>query len=223
MSTAVLLLTVLAAITILGYMIAINSHGPTRLSISYLLATVLLAGTVWATVQHVNSGLDKKNAEELRRLEQEKRQAEARARSQEQSLIESKKRLAFAGKLNSVIAEGSGLATMMMNTDLRDYSVEFNVLIARATKAKRASERVAKEFERILSEKTNDYYDESAALVKEGIENLTEAAKFYYLYFRSDDAAQEKLRERMMRRKARDSYELFKNAGDLIAVASESP
>jgi hypothetical protein len=221
MSTAVLLLTVLAALTILAYMVAINSHGPTRLSISYLLATMILAGTVWATVQHVNSGLDKRKTEQLRRLEEEKMLAEARVRSQEQTLMESKKRLAFAGKLNAVITECSGLATTMMNTDLRDYSVEVNVLISRAAKTKRATEEAAEEFERILAEQREDYYRKSTELVEEGLENLTEAAKYYYLYFRSEDPAQEQLRERLMRQKARSAYELFKNASDLIAVASE--
>jgi hypothetical protein len=203
-------------------MVATAAHGPTRLSISYLLATMILAGTLWATVQHVNSGLDKMKTEKLRRLEKEKQQAEARVRSQEQTLMESRKRLAFAGKLNAVITEGSGLATAMMNTDLRDYSVEFNVLIGRAAKTREAAEEVGEEFDRILAERTDDYYTKSTELVKEGIGNLTEATKYYYLYFRSDDSAQEELRERVMRQKARKAYELFRNASDLIAVASES-
>ena len=56
MSVEILLLGVLIGITLLGYMIAINSHGPTRLSTSLLIATVILVGTVWAIIQHANYG-----------------------------------------------------------------------------------------------------------------------------------------------------------------------
>ena len=82
MSIEILLLGILVGITLLGYMIAINSHGPTRLSVSYLIATLILAGTVWAIVQHVNYGDSKKQQEMYRRLELEKKKAEELAQQE---------------------------------------------------------------------------------------------------------------------------------------------
>ena len=65
----VLLLAALGGITLLAYMIAINAHGPIRLSLSYLLATCHLAGTVYVTVQYVNSTADRRTAEQIQKLE----------------------------------------------------------------------------------------------------------------------------------------------------------
>ena len=67
MGVEVYLLCSFVGLTLLAYMVAINSHGPTRLSVSYLIATLMLAGTVWAIVQHVNTGLDERKMEEFKR------------------------------------------------------------------------------------------------------------------------------------------------------------
>jgi hypothetical protein len=61
MGTEVLLLIVLGALTLIAYIIALNSHGPVHLAISYLLATSILIATVWVTVQYVNSGDKRRN------------------------------------------------------------------------------------------------------------------------------------------------------------------
>ena len=47
MSIEILLLGIACSMTLLAYMIAINAHGTTRLSLSYFLATLMLAGNVW--------------------------------------------------------------------------------------------------------------------------------------------------------------------------------
>ncbi len=86
MSVEILLLAVMGGITLLAYMVAINSHGPTRLSISYLIATVILAGTVWVTVQYVNNDQNIRNSEEVKRLEQEKQKAEEQICSRESAV-----------------------------------------------------------------------------------------------------------------------------------------
>ncbi len=218
MTVEVLLLAVLVGITLLAYMIAINSHGPTRLSFSYLIATLILAGTVWAIVQHVNYGVDRKQMAEFKRLEMEKRLAEQRARSQEQALKENKERMEFATKLNSIITAGAGLATTLMNTDVRDFSVELDVLIGRAHGTRKKAEELAEKYKKISKEE--EFFPQSVSLIKSAIENVNESAKYYYLYYRSEDAAQEELRERLMRQKARTAYEDFKKASSLVASNS---
>lgn len=218
MSIEILLLAVLVGITLLAYMIALNSHGPTKLSISYLIATLILAGTVWAIVQYVNSGLDKKQMEEFRRLELEKKMAEERIASQEQTILENKKRTNFATKLNNIINQGTGLATAMMNVDLRDFSTELDVLVGRAHATKRSADELLQEFEKIKNEES--YFAESISLIGESINQIITAAKYYSIYFRSEDSAQEEVRERMMRQEARKAYEQLKKAGSLIASNS---
>ncbi len=215
MTLEVYLLCLFVGITLIAYMVAINAHGPTRLSVSYLIATVMLAGTVWAIVQHVNSGLDKVKMEEFKRLEIEKQRAEERVRTQEQALLENKARMGYAAKLNDVINEGTGLSTVMINVDMRDFSAELDVLMGRATATQRKCSDLKERFVKIEHEE--QYLGPAKNDIREALEQLEGAAGYYKLYFRSEDGAQEEMRERMMRQKARRSYELFKKAASQMA------
>ena len=86
MSIELLLLMLLGAVTLVAYMVALNSHGPKRLAVSYLIATAILIVSVWATVQYVNSGDNRKKMEEFRKLESEKQKAEDQMHSQEAAM-----------------------------------------------------------------------------------------------------------------------------------------
>ncbi|MFP4416355.1 MAG: hypothetical protein ACOC4C_00385 [Fibrobacterota bacterium] len=218
MTVEILLLANLGALTLLAYMIAINAHGPTRLSFSYLIATLILAGTVYAVVQHVNTGLDQKQMAEFRRLEREKMQAEEQARSQQQKLKENKQMLMAAAKLNETINRGTGLATTIMNADLRDFSVELDVLIGRAAATGKKVQELQKDFSSLALEK--DWYSQSRQNMVKAFEQLESASQYYSLYFRSEDQAQEQLREKVMRQRAREAYELLKKASSEIATSS---
>jgi hypothetical protein len=220
MSIEILLLAVLAGITLLAYMVAINSHGPTRLSISYLLATLILAGTVWATVQYVNEGLDRQKAAQMRKLEMENQRAEERIRSQEKTLLESRKRTAYAAKLNAVISQGTGLATSLINANLRDMSVDLDALIGRATMANKKSEELQEQFNKARKEVGQGYYMQSIKDIATALDELDEASRYYRLYYYSEDGAQEQLRERLMRQKAREAYEALKEASAQMAAES---
>jgi hypothetical protein len=214
MSIEILLLGVLVGITLLGYMVAINSHGPTRLSVSYLIATLILAGTVWAVVQYVNYGADKIQQERYKQLQREKEQAEDFARTQERSLLENRKRSDAALKINEIISQGTGYASDMMNVDLKDFSVELDVLAGRANQMKNNIAALVTAFENLKQEKT--LFPESIHSINEALGNLTEAAKYYQRYFRAEDSIQEELRERLMRQKAREAYDLLKKVGSQI-------
>ena len=142
MSVEILLLVVLAAVTLLAYMVAINSHGPARLAFSYLIATVILAGSVWATVQYVNTDINVKKMEEFKKLESEKQKAEDQMKSQEQqysqAMRQNKEHLAIAARLHDAVNSANGLATLMINVDLRDMSSDLDAMIGRAVDANAA-------------------------------------------------------------------------------------
>jgi hypothetical protein len=214
MSIEILLLGILVGITIVGYMIAINSKGSTRLVFSYLLATALLAGSVWAIVQHVNSGADRVQKEMYRRLELEKQKAEDVARTQEQSLVENRKKMEAAAKINEIISQGTSFASTMMNVDLKDFSVELDVLVSRANAMKNDIETVVNNFENLKN--TSALFPDCVPTMNEALSNIGEAVKYYRLYFKAEDSVQEELRERTMRQKAREAYNLFKKASSQV-------
>jgi chromosome segregation ATPase len=215
MSSEIMLLGVLIGITLLGYMIAINSHGPTRLSVSYLIATLILAGTVWAIVQYVNYGADKKQQERIMNLQLEKQQIEDRARNQEQSFMENRKKIEAANKVKELINQGAGYASTMINVDLRDFSTELDELVGRANSMKNNIAALETAFENLKNEKSQ--FPGTVPTINEALSNLNEAAKYYRLYFRAEDSAQEEIRERVMRQKAREAEDLFKKASSQIA------
>jgi hypothetical protein len=220
MSVDILLLVVMGGITLLAYMVAINSHGPTRLSISYLIATVILAGTVWMTVQYVNNGQNARNREELTRLEQEKQKAEDQMQSREQqyqsAMKENKERLGLAGKLNAVITSGTALATQLTNMDMHDQSLELEGLVGRAAEVKRKCDDLATEFGKIAI--SDNVFAECANQIKEGLASLAESAQYAALFYKAEDTAQEELRERIMRQKARNAHDSLQKASTLIAT-----
>ncbi len=222
MSVEILLLAVMGGITLLAYMVAINSHGPTRLSISYLIATVILAGTVWVTVQYVNNDQNIRNREEVKRLEQEKQKAEEQLQSHDQqyqsAMKENKERLGLAGRLTAIVSGASALAGQLSNMDMRDQSLELDGLVGRAAEAKRKCEDLTVEFGKIAI--ADNAFSECANQIKEGLKTLAEAAQYAVLYYKAEDTAQEELRERIMRQKARSAHDNFEKAGSLISSLS---
>jgi len=218
MSVEILLLVLLAAMTLLAYMVAINSHGTTRLAFSYLIATVILAGSVWATVQYVNTDINAKKMEEFKRLESEKQKAEDQMRSQEQqysaAMRLSKEHLAVAARLHDVLTNTTGLATMMVNANLHDMSYDLDALVARSIDTKRRCDQALEDFGKMKIADT--LFSDAISLIKEGLKTLAEASKYYYLYFKAEDSAQEELRERIMHQKARIASETLQKASSLI-------
>jgi len=218
MSVEILLLLVLGAVTLVAYMVAINAHGTKRLAVSYLIATAILVVSVWATVQYVNSGDNRKKMEEFKKLESEKQKAEDQMHSQEAAMQvamrENKERLSLATRLNSIITRSTALATAMTNANLRDMNSELDVLVGRAADSKRKAEDLLDEIGKMKV--TDSLFSQSTSLIKEALKQLAEAAQYYVLYYRAEDSAQEELRERIMRQKSTSSHDLLQKAATLI-------
>jgi len=215
MSTEVLMLALACGMTMLAYMIAINAHGSTRLSLSYLMATIMLAATVWGIVQYVNNGQNAQKMEQIRQIESEKRLAEARAQTQEEALKANKERMSAAARLSTFISTGTGLASAMINIDLQDRGADLEVLMGRAAETKRKADDLKSSFEK--SGTYDNSFNETISLLKEAIQSLSEAAYYYRSFYYSEDSEQEDLRERVLRQKARAAYDKFQKAGASIA------
>ncbi len=217
MSVEVLLLVVIAGLTLLGYMVAINAHGPTRLGISYLLATLMLAGTVWVVVQYMNAGQDVRHRQQLERLSREKQRAEQRLAQQQNAAEDQKERAAMAAKLSGIITEGTTLAARIRSADLQDRSVDYDGLVGRAIVAIRKADETKESFEKLPSPQSE--FPEVAGTIEEALKQLKDASHYYRSYYSSEDSDQEELRERIMRQKARSAADLFRKATSQLAAA----
>jgi hypothetical protein len=179
---------------------------------------MLLAGTVWAIVSYVNTDIDRREMARMRQLEQEKQQAELRIQVQEEALRTNKARSSVASRCNTFINNGSSLATAMMNVDLRDMSVELEALIARANDTRKKTNDMKTGFEQAAI--ADSAFTQVIQLIKDGTAMLIEASQTYVLFYRSEDPAQEELRERVMRQKAKAAYDKFQQASALVASLS---
>jgi hypothetical protein len=211
----VILLGLGCGITLLSYMIAINAHGPTRLILSYLIATIMLAGNVWAIVEYVNTGLDAKNSQVLQqRLEAEKKLADERIQVQEEVYKQNLEKMNFASKLTAYISRGTVLANSMINVNLLDKSLEMEGLMGRAVEMKRKVDEFKNEFSTVSA--NSNSFAEPVKTIGEALLLLGEAANYYRLFYHSEDSDQEAQRENIMRQKARLASEKFQSANSSI-------
>jgi hypothetical protein len=210
MSIELMLLVIIGGLTLLGYMVAINAHGTARLSLSYLIATIMLGVTVWVVVEYVNSGVAEQRKSEIQRLAKEKEMAEQRLREEQEAGKGDKERQAMADKLRAVIAKASPIASRMTAMDLQDRSVDFDGLVGRAVALGREVDDVRKEFEGLTGPQS--VFPEATVTLKEAMQVLKEAAQYCRLFYQSDDSDQEELRARIMRQKARSASDLFQKA-----------
>lgn len=219
MSIEVLLLGIACGMTLLAYMIAINAHGPTRLSLSYFLATVMLAANVWGVIQYVNNDRDTRKMQELKRLEAENRIAEEKIMEQEQNLKAHKEKLGMAAMFNAVVTTGISLSSSMLNLNLQDESLEIDALIARANDCKRKIEKLKGEYQNMQF--SNTFLPDAREGVTAAIQLLGEAAQNYRNYYYAEDTQQEDLREKLLRQKAKLAYDKFKTASISISTLKD--
>ncbi len=219
MSVEILLLGIACGMTLLAYMIAINAHGPTRLSLSYFLATVMLAANVWGVIQYVNNERNTQKMQELKRLETQNRLAEEKIMEQEQTLRAHKERIGMVAMFNTVIATGSSLSTSMLNVNLQDESLEIDALIGRAGECKKKVENLKNEYQNMQFSST--FLPEAREEVTSAIQLLGEAAQYFRNYYYAEDTQQEAFRERLLRQKAKLAYDKFKAASNSISALKD--
>ncbi len=215
MTVELLLIVIIGGITLLGFLIAINAHGPFRLSVSYFLATLMLAGTVWIIVQYVNKDIELKKTEELSKLEQNRiAELENYKQRAEEIAQQNKTYVEITKQFVAIVSNASNYALMMQNVNLQNKNLDFETLVRKASDSKNKVDELSTQFSRMDSIKI--IYPDSYELIKDGIKSLTEAAISYKNYYYSEDSAQEGKREKIMRSRAKDALDKFSKASSLI-------
>ncbi len=215
MTIEILILGLMVGITILAYEIALNSEGAAKLSVSYLMATLILAGTTWAIVEHFNTEKTEKQKEMINQLKQERNKAENTIRSKKKNLQDKEKKLNAKSDLLDIARSGESLANKLINVKLRDFSADLDVLMGRASAKKKECKELRAKLNKMEKE-GEQFFPEVVKLLRSGIEELSSSANYYYLYYKSEDTAQEELRARLLRRMARSGEGKFRKAASLL-------
>ena len=117
---------VMGGLTIIGFMIAINTHGRIRTVFSYVLATVLLLCTTVVFIHsfEIHQAIKK---EEAKRSFSEGKMT---GRDRKDLVQTSKKRRAisererYAGELKNIVAHGTECANSLLNKDLKEELID---------------------------------------------------------------------------------------------------
>lgn len=216
MTVELMLIAIACGVTLLGYLVAINAQGPLRLSVSYLIATIMLAGTVWVIVQYVNKGVEIKKNEELAKVELKRKAEEENFKQQAESIVlQGKLHAGISSKLVMMISNASNYANLILNADLQNKSMAFETLLENASETKRKVDEISNQYNKMDSVQL--LFPDSYPLISDGIGNLSEAATNYKNYYFSEDSSQESQREKVLRSRAKTALEKFNKAGTLLS------
>lgn len=215
LSTEMMLLILLSALTLIAYMIAINSHGAARMSLSYLLATILLAVTIFAVLQTVNS----KVAEQQEAMYNQK--IEKAREDGEKEAVESQKAQTKASasaekqSLTPLISRALTLSAQLKGVKLQGYGMTYDQLTAKAAANKAAVNREKKKFDSAKGKIS--IHKSASALMARGYEKLNKAATYHGMYYTAESTEQEAQRERILKTSATEAEALFLQAREALS------
>ncbi len=202
----------LGGITLLGYMIAINAHGAVRISISYLIATVLLVATVFVVVQHVDQKLRMEAA-----MKQEAQAALAAYAkpatpppAPDTTVEVDKKKTEAGARISAFIADGKAILQSVVGADMRDPNLDYNSLVARASDASARANQFRQRIE--VMEVDLALFPSCVPLIQQAASHLSSSCSYCRGYFHAENSDDESARYRQMLNEARTASDFFQQA-----------
>jgi hypothetical protein len=193
MNTEMLLLAVLAAMTVVAFMIAINSRGRWRATLSSLLAVGMLVGTVWVFTLHYSMSFNADNQRERHHIMQELITKDQTALTANSSIT----------VCSTLIVQTNDFAGTLLKERLYDPSLSHDQMIARANSAERRLEELQSQ---INSKKQMlESHPEVATLLSRAMTELKTACHLYNRYYFAENTAAEIQTERLLRQKAQSA------------------
>jgi hypothetical protein len=206
MNVEILLLLLFVFLTVIAYMIAINSRGIWRLTLSFLLATCMLGGTVWVIILQYSTTAKSAIRAERSRFETEKKEL--------LQTIGQNEHMTNAARMSHLIAQANVFAVMLQRERLQDQDASHERLVGRATNT---GERVS-----ALQNEINSYrqvltkFPEAAKLLEEAMAELKEACRLYRAYYFAENSSAEQAAERQIRQKAKNAQDTLAKAQKLV-------
>jgi hypothetical protein len=203
MSAELLLLAVLAAMTCVALMIAINSRGRWRATLSSLMAVCMLGGTIWVFTLQYNL----MDAFEAPGDRAERRRADAAAEEHTSLRYEHANHTAM---IRSLIAEATQFADALTKERMHDPLLSHNQLVARADAVEQRYETLRRDIDR--SAQILERFPEAAKLLGEAMTDLKAASHFFRAYYYAENSEAEMSTERLMRQRARNAHDTLARA-----------
>jgi hypothetical protein len=206
MGTETLFIALLVFLTVIAYMVAINARGAWRLTLSFLLATCMLGGTVWVIILQYSTTAKTAVEIERRRLQAERQEL---LQDREQTLA-MKEQMGNAARVSHLIAQVNGFAAALQTEALQNPGYSHEQLVARASESEQRLAALQKEIDEYGQIVAG--YPSAAKLMAEAMTELKEACKHYKSYYFAENSAAEQSRERQMKQRAGKAQELLAKA-----------
>ncbi len=205
-----LLFFAIFALSIIGFLIAINSRGPVRAAFSYVLATALLVGSLFELVNYINE-------QKIRTLQVRQTPVvapEPAPPPPAPKKEENNKDQEYAQAIRSTASRAKEITRSLSGLDLQDESVEIETYFAKAAAARNRASELSREFARRPAPEQG-FGGARDALTK-GLAQTMAAAKYLDLYFKSEDEFEEEKREQAFRASVRQANSFLDQADALV-------
>ncbi len=223
MKTDLLLLTLLYAVACASFIGAINSRGPARVALSYVLAIFTLCAAVFHTSQYVAGESAREEVVVAPPPEPVKPPepvappppdtAAINASQRDAAIAEGKHEL--AGVLESARRTARALASLNLGAvaDISDeeYEALQNRAIGYLSEARKNKDKLA-----AASAKVPPQLKDAQELLAKGIESLIAAAYNAERFFKSENDTEEKSHAAAFRRGSQDAGAAFRKAGEAL-------
>jgi hypothetical protein len=205
-TTTPVLFAILFAITIVGFIVAINSKGTVKISLSYVLATVVLVGSMYMLVDY----LGKIKLQRQIQLEESRRQKDQEELLRQQEMVQKEGAMEYKDFIESLAGKGRGVAYNLRSLDLADESIEMEVFFTKAATAKNTAYSILKSLKDRQQPKSG--FESSVSAATNGANRLLSAGKYLDLYFKSENESEEVQRENAFQSNIRDAISYFDQA-----------
>lgn len=198
MSLETLVLFLIVGVALVGVMVAVNAEGPTKSVVSYIIAMLLVGGTGYAiiTVMSHKKSIDEMEAYESSDSERLKKLESAAKKRREEAQVR-RNGLRSNKKIVELAQTAQQYGQQILNSRLKNFNEEIDVKIYRAKKMINDVNDLEKEFKSLIVQDSEEYQT-----MEEALQELKNAAKYYKLYFYSENATEESLRESRLKKYA---------------------
>jgi chromosome segregation ATPase len=217
MDTEIFLVLILFAITLTGYIQAINARTTPRVVLSYIFATLVLITSLYGLFSYIGERKVKKEQEIREKLI---------ARMQQDSLQRIQDSLAalntddgeeissFKETIKEVEEEGTKLTNSIFGLArrLEDEDEDFDVLSGRARGIRAKALEMKREVDKLKA--PNDDLKDALKAAEDAVGKLVAGAGSMVAFFGAEDEDEEERYERSYRYNASEARKLFKKAGE---------
>ncbi|MCL2220396.1 MAG: hypothetical protein FWC23_09740 [Chitinispirillia bacterium] len=216
MSSELLLMAVLAAMTCVAMMIAINSRGRWRATLSSLMAVCMLGGTIWVFTLQYNLS----NAFEAPGEAQGERRRVAPEPDVREQPSSKHERAGQAATMNSMISEAARFAEALTKERMHDPLLSHAQLVARADATERRYENLKREVDG--SGYLFERYPSASKLLSDAMGDLRAACHFYRAYYYAENTDAEISTERLLKQRAKNALDTLNKAAKAVKDSVEN-